>query len=456
MPVAVITGATGLIGQKLTIELLRRGYTIRAVTRNVDAARVSVPLPIDWTQWNPLTEPFPQRVLDGVDCVFHLAGEPVASRRWTPERKTAIRESRRISTQRLADAIRMSHTPPPVVVAASAIGYYSVDSQHDFLETDAPGSSFLSTVCSDWERPWRDLNIRTVIIRIGIVLDTDGGALAKLLPLFRIGLGSPIGNGTQWMSWIHISDLVDLFVVSAVNPTISGTLNGVSPTPVTNNQFCRSLGNALNRPIGFPIPRWIIRFAMGEMSDVVLSSQRVVPAAPLSYGFTFKYGSLDAALTDLLSPRGGKNSYRLFRYQWVPQSRSDVFQFFSNAHNLETITPPWLNFRIQSMTGPIDSGTIINYRLKIKGIPARWRTLISRWDPDYEFVDEMLIGPYTQWHHTHRFESIAGGTLLTDSVVYRMPFGILGDLAAAILVNRDIQSIFNYRMKVIREMFFKS
>lgn len=190
------------------------------------------------------------------------------------------------------------------------------------------------------------------------------------------------------------------------------------------------------------------------MSAVLLGSQRVSAEKVKSLGFRFKFPELSEALNDLLRPRGVSSGYVHEDVKWIPQSPSEVFPFFSEAKNLETITPPWLNFHIVGMNTPaINEGTLIDYKLRIKGVPAKWKTRISEWVPGERFVDEQLKGPYRIWHHTHEFIPLAGGTLMRDRVVYQMPFGILGDIVRELVVGNDVRTIFAYRSKVIDQTF---
>jgi ligand-binding SRPBCC domain-containing protein len=275
--------------------------------------------------------------------------------------------------------------------------------------------------------------------------------MEKLLPLFRRGLGGTLGGGSQWMSWIHIEDLAGLFDGTLMDERYSGPVNGTAPQPVTNREFTSTLARAVERPALLPAPAPAIRLAVGGMGQAVLSSQRVLPAKAQSAGFAFRFPTLEQALSDLIPPgRDGRLRVR----QWIPASLEQVFDFFSDARNLERITPPFLHFHITAMSTPeIGVGTLIDYKLRIRGVPVKWRTLIESWKPRTEFVDTQLRGPYRKWHHTHRFEPMAGGILIEDDVLYRLPMGWLGELAGGALVDRDVRRIFDYRKQVIAGIF---
>jgi hypothetical protein len=301
----VITGATGLIGRPLARALVTAGHDVTALTRNVARAERLLPVRCIGKEWSP-TGPVAPDLLRGVDAVVHLAGEGVADRRWTTERKQTIRDSRVYGTRALVDA--MASLPnterPRVVVSASAIGYYGDRGDEQLDERSPPGRDFLAEVCAAWEHEAfkaAALGVRVVAVRIGIVLSSDGGALAKMLLPFRLGAGGRVGSGRQWMSWIHVADLVALFTFALDNPTVSGPVNGVAPEPVVNRTFTAELGRALQRPALVPLPVFALRLAFGEMSSVLLASQRVSPAAAERLGFRFQHPRLPGALAEIVS-----------------------------------------------------------------------------------------------------------------------------------------------------------
>lgn len=283
-----ITGASGFIGKRLQAALAAHNLTL--LSRKPSAGtRV----------WDPMSGPAP---LNGVDAVIHLAGEPVAQR-WSGDVKQRIRDSRTIGTRNLIAGMRQAAKPPAVLVCASAIGYYGSRGDELLSESSAPGSGFLPEVCVAWEREAdaaAELGARVAKIRIGIVLEPHGGALASMLPPFRAGIGGPLASGRQWMSWIHLEDMVRL-IVHAVETPVSGSINGVAPNPVTNSEFTRQLAKALHRPAIFPVPALALKLLYGEMAQILLASQRVTPAAAVSSGFRFRYADLGPALRDLLA-----------------------------------------------------------------------------------------------------------------------------------------------------------
>jgi uncharacterized protein len=274
-----LSGASGFIGTRLRAELT--GHNIRTVGHKTGG-------------WDPAA-------LRETDAVIHLAGEPVGQR-WTAAAKERIRDSRVQGTRRLVEAMASIPQPPRILVCASAIGYYGARGDEVLTETSAPGHGFLSEVCVAWEREAQaaeSLGTRVVRMRTGLVLDRNGGALARMLPPFRMGLGGPLGSGRQWMSWIHIQDLVALFVYALEHP-LSGPVNGVAPEPVTNVEFTRALASALHRPAILPMPTAALQLMFGEMSEMLLASLRVLPSAAEAGGFTFRYPNIRQALSALL------------------------------------------------------------------------------------------------------------------------------------------------------------
>ena len=295
-----VTGATGFIGNRLVHDLLRAGHRIHALGRKRSA---DLPHAVGFSEWQSTEAEPPPESLAIADAIVHLAGEPVAQR-WTPEVKGRIRTSRVDGTRKLVNALTKQSHQPRVLVCASAIGYYGSRGDEVLAETSAPGRDFLSQVVVDWEQAAREaeaVGIRVVSLRFGVVLGKDGGALAKMLPPFRLGLGGRLASGQQWMSWIHVDDVIGLIRFSLDNSSARGPMNATSPNPVTNADFTRELAAAVHRPAIFPVPRFALNLLFGEMAEVILGSQRVLPKATQSAGFQFQYPELRPALVRLLS-----------------------------------------------------------------------------------------------------------------------------------------------------------
>ncbi|MGA2269346.1 MAG: TIGR01777 family oxidoreductase [Bryobacteraceae bacterium] len=293
-----ISGASGLIGRRLLKSLANAGHSLHVLSRHAGA---NLPAGVRISVWDPLKGPPPAESLREADAIVHLAGEPVAQR-WTAEAKQRIRDTRVVGTRNLVEALAKLPRRPAALICASAIGYYGSRGDEVLMESAAPGSGYLPEVCVAWEQEAQAaeaLGMRVVRLRIGIVLDARGGALQRMLPPFRMGVGGRLGGGQQWMSWIHLDDLAGLFQF-AVESQVRGPLNGVAPYPVTNSDFTRELARALRRPAVFPVPGFALRLLFGEMADVLLASQRVAPGAAEAAGFRFRFPQLAPALANLL------------------------------------------------------------------------------------------------------------------------------------------------------------
>lgn len=296
----LVSGGTGLVGRRLL-----EGLTGSVVlSRNAERARRSLEgLSINAVHaWDPTMEPVPTAAWNGVDAVVHLAGESVA-KRWTPAVKKAIRDSRVLSTRHLVDSMERCSVRPKVLVCASAVGLYGDRGDEELTEGTTPGSGFLAEVCQEWEAEAlraRNLGVRVVLLRTGIVLDPAGGALGQMLPLFRWGLGGRLGSGKQWMPWIHRDDEIGLIRASLDRDDWQGAVNAASPGAVRNVDFTRALAKTLGRPAWFPAPGFALRMALGEFAADLVASQRVVPAFAQQKGFEFAFGEVEAAFCDLL------------------------------------------------------------------------------------------------------------------------------------------------------------
>jgi uncharacterized protein (TIGR01777 family) len=296
---ALVTGGTGMVGEKL-LGLLDRADV---VTRNASrAAQKIVASYGQIVEWDPSAGKLNMDSLPSYDVVFNLMGEPIAEGRWTTAKKRRIRASRVQGTRNLVDSLIDRGPLPSVFVSASAVGFYGDPGDAVVTETHPAGNGFLTDVCQEWEAEADRLTqhgVRVVKLRIGIVLAQGGGALGKMLPLFKLGLGGKLGSGDQWMPWIHVDDLVSMMKWSATTDQVSGALNAVAPNPVTNKQFTKTLAAAVNRPAFLPAPKFALRLALGEFANSLFFSQRVVPEAAVGAGFQFQYPRLDGALEQI-------------------------------------------------------------------------------------------------------------------------------------------------------------
>jgi uncharacterized protein (TIGR01777 family) len=296
-----VTGATGRIGAGLVAALQARGDEVTVLSRSPDRARAA--LGTEAVAWRTEDEPAPAEALAGRDGVIHLAGEDVAQR-WSDDAKRRIRTSRELGTRNLVAGLRAADPRPGVLVSASAVGWYGPRGDEPVDEDTPAASDFLAEVCAVWEREAvaaEALGVRVVRVRTGVVLDKDGGALAKMLPFFRLGVGGPVAGGGQWMPWIHRDDLVALYLRALDDAAWTGAVNGTAPEPVTNKDFSRALGRALHRPAFAPVPGFAVRVLYGEMADIVVNGQRAVPKRTQALGFSFRHPQLDEALRDALA-----------------------------------------------------------------------------------------------------------------------------------------------------------
>lgn len=307
----LVTGASGFIGQEICERLVEKGADVVVLSRDAERAKREIGLPVEAYDWDPALELPPREAFNGVTGVIHLAGESVAEGRWTKAKRKRILESRTKSTAHLVDAMKQYGENIQSFVCASAIGFYSERGDEILGESASSGEGFLADVCEAWEAEAAKADgfTRRVSIRIGMVLG-HGGALQKLLPIFRLGLGGPIGNGKQWMSWIHVKDLAGLFLHCLNNAEVRGPVNGVAPHPVTNKEFTKSLASALGVPAFLPVPTLALRIAMGQMSELATKSQRVQAAKAVDSGYSFEYGTIDAAFAEICpSKKSLKRSY---------------------------------------------------------------------------------------------------------------------------------------------------
>lgn len=304
---ALVTGATGFVGRRLLGKLDRPVVLSR---NGGTAARELKDFGVQAFSWDPMSGPPPAAALAGVDTIFHLAGDPVAEGRWTEKKKARIRDSRILGTRNLVAGLSALATKPRTLISASAVGYYGSRGAEELDERAPAGNDFLAEVCRGWEREALaagELGIRVVPVRVGIVLGEKGGALAKMLTPFSLGLGSPLGNGSQYMPWVHIDDLVEIMLFAAREPSVSGPINGVAPHPVTNRDFTKVLGRVLGRPTFMPaVPPFALKLLMGDFGKVLVDSQRAIPAALLAAGFAFRFPELEPALRDVLKRPAGR------------------------------------------------------------------------------------------------------------------------------------------------------
>jgi uncharacterized protein (TIGR01777 family) len=475
----LITGATGLVGKELGKLLVSQGHEVVAVSRNAKSARLRLPFLatsiIEWSGLDPLDHPD----LNDVDGVIHLMGENIADGRWTSEMKKRLHNSRVESTRLLRESFERRERPLQFWIQGSAIGIYgnsdsrtatgSKEAAPIMDENSPAGSGFLADLCTEWEAALQSTvptfeSIRKVVLRTGVVISHQGGALEKMMNPLLAGVGGVVAGGDQRMSVIHLADLVGFIAFAVQNNSVSGVFNLVSKEPVSQRDFISQLADRLCIKTGLPVPAFGIRLAMGEMGDLLLRDQAVISQRMADSGYVFQYAGLMEILNEVaqwyldpFSVESGKPepAHLMYSEQFLPLPRDRVFEFFSDAKNLERITPDFLNFNIKSIdTDGIREHTKITYQLKLHGIPFGWLTDIAVWDPPHRFVDNQVKGPYRLWYHEHAFTDVPGGTLMRDWVRFRLPMGKAG-MAGLPKVLGDVRRIFDYRTEIIDEILLQ-
>ncbi len=474
----LITGATGFIGRALVPFLRREGHQLIVLARSVERTRSLLGAEVEAVALSAGTHAL-REALERSDAVVNLAGEAIMGGRWTEARRRALVESRVQLIEQLVGAIAEARPRPKTLISASAVGYYG-DRGSQVLDESSPGSTgFLAQLCQDWEAAARlaeDSGLRVMTLRTGVVLGRDGGALARMLPPFRFGVGGPVGFGRQYMPWIHLHDLVRLFATALSDDRYEGPVNGAAPEQATNREFAKALGRALHRPAVLPVPALALKVIFGEAAGVLLGSQRVEPRRLRELGFTYRFPTLDQAVADIvqtgdaeISPvRSSPEPHAPVEQNYLRQRRpthqlrtrtvldapiDETFAFFSQAANLGLITPAAMRFEIQGGVPVITSGATIDYRLRVGPVPICWRTRIAEWEPPHCFIDLQESGPYRCWWHKHTFSAEGNRTVMEDHVYYAPPFGALGRLANHWFVVPRLRQIFGYRRDVIRLRF---
>ncbi len=298
----LITGGTGFVGKVVVQELLAQKFEVVVLTRNITHAALTLGSKCSYFQWIDTSKELPPiEAFYGVDAVINLMGEGIADKRWTDEQKKKLQTSRIDSTARLVEAMGQLPKKPSVLVSTSAVGIYGDKGDVELNEKSAVADDFLARLCKDWEAQAlkaQNFGTRVVIVRTGVVLGKNGGALKKMLPIFKLGLGGPVGSGKQYMSWIHVEDLAHMYVEAVTNNSMKGIFNGTSAHPATNAEFSKMLGKVLSRPAFAPAPGIAIKMVFGEMSQVLLEGQKVLPVNFIENKFRFRMPTLEMALKE--------------------------------------------------------------------------------------------------------------------------------------------------------------
>lgn len=438
----LITGASGLVGSHLMIAFLRKNYEVIVHTRNPKSFREKFNYPVE------IVSTLDPELFTDIDAVVALSGENVGQGRWTEQKKERILRSRLEGISQIKYAMSCAKKFPKIFISASAIGIYDQN-------------GFLKKVCEEWEQAIFDVysfmqdssQTRVVAMRTGVVLSNSDGALAKMRIPIALGIGGPIGSGQQYVSWIHIEDLCNMYVYCVENDTVQGPIDAVSPHPVTNKELTKALGVLMKRPTFFYTPSFIIRLALGEMADLVINSCHITPEKIQNLGFSFLYPRLMEALKHL----GVGEQKNFLQYQFVPTQLHEIFDFYSNPYNLEKMTPPMLSFKLVDMSDKtMATGVKIKYKLKVYGITFFWISSIDQWEKNNRFIDVQTKGPFKSWHHTHAFHVYKSkkfdGVFIEDNIKYSLPFSLLSDFINC-FVHKDLVKIFEFRKKIIQKNY---
>lgn len=300
----IVSGGSGLIGRVLVADLAADGHQATVLSRNPERLG-DLPAGVSAAAWDASSADQLTPIVTGADAVVHLAGEGIADGRWSSERKRRIRDSRVDSSAAVAAAIAAAEPRPGILLQASAVGFYGSRGAEELTEESLPGEDYLAGICRQWEEASAEvetLGVRRAVLRTGVVLAREGGALAKMLLPFRLFAGGPVGSGRQYMPWIHLADEVGAIRFLLEEPSARGPFNLTAPEPLTNRQFGRVLGRVLRRPSFLPVPAFVLKLALGEMSKIVLEGQRALPRRLEEAGYRFRFPGLEAALRDLLLP----------------------------------------------------------------------------------------------------------------------------------------------------------
>lgn len=448
----LMAGGTGFIGQELGIGLTREGHDVTVISRNPDEYEGMLAFPAQMIAWKPGFE-LPEDAFHGIDAVINLTGASVAETSWNERGKEILHQSRIDPAKGLLASMSKLASPPSVYIQASATGIYGDRGDQSLGEDAEAGTGFLADLCVKWEEVAKSncpSQTRCVFMRIPPVLGRAQGILKTLDKVYAPGIVPALGGGKQWFSWIHVQDLVRAFIYALQQESIIGPVNAVAPNPLIFSAFHHQLAAAKGvTPFG-RIPSFLVKAIQGKKASLVLASVRALPDVLHTSGFTFAYADAEAALNEIYSGQREDNCLWLETKQWIPQASDEIWSFFSDVHNLEKLTPEWLNFNVLgSSTETLGEGSFIDYRLKLRGLPLKWRSRITSWDLGKTFVDEQVKGPYKVWYHVHSFTPLAGGTLMIDTVQFKLPLKAVG-LVGIPFVTSDVNKIFEYRRQKVK------
>lgn len=429
----LMTGATGLLGKNLGIELVRQGYELVCLVKKKEIAERECPFPATFVEWDP-SLPIPTGFdASQIGAVIHL----LESDTWSVQVEKECADS-------------------ALSCAKNLLAFAKEKRIGNFISTSHIKAE---PFWHEWEKFFlqNSSEMRLICLRIGTVLDRQNGLIKNILPYLRRNLKIALGSGKQWLSWIHKEDLIQLILFSLKNEKMTGIFNATALKPIRQSDFFSAVYKKTGAKSYLKISGFLLKIFSKELFFECKDSIKIFPDQAIQSTFQFKFSDLDNALDDIFLNFDIKDQEYLSN-QFIPKKPEEIFPFFSDEKNLEKITPAFLHFKVlKKTTHQIEENTLIDYRLKIYGIPFYWQTRILNWEPPIRFVDTQVKGPYQKWHHTHLFTPLAHGTLMTDHVHYKVPLGLIGDVFVSYKILSDVKKIFSYRKEIIyklHSMFF--
>ncbi|MDC0035070.1 TIGR01777 family oxidoreductase [Chloroflexi bacterium] len=478
----IIAGATGFIGSELVSFLRGKGHSVKALVRNTEKASEQLGAGISLLTFGDSDDKLAS-AFEGTDAIVNLTGRPLAPARWSKSKKRDFYESRVGVTERIVSIMENCEAPPAVLISASAVGYYGDRGDEEITEESEIGQGYLSQLCDSWEKAAleaQNFGTRVCTLRLGVVLGRESGFLNQLSTSFEMGVGSYVGDGRQWVPWIHYSDLLRIIDLTINDEGIFGPINCTAPNPVTSKGFSKCLAKILGTKIVIGVPSFCLKLVFADGETVLTNSQNALPHVLLRRNFKFNYEELEKALIEECAPSGVSivkvNSIKQpfdpsFKYS-KQLSRADykietsvslavnsetAFNFFSSPLNLGLATPKWMGFHITESPAEVIEGSEFEYKIKLGILPIKWRTEIVKWSPDDLFIDYQKRGPYRLWWHQHRIVAEGDSNCrMEDKVFYKVPGWILGRVVHKYMIKNMLVRIFSYRRKVIQMRFGSS